>query len=282
MDAAPLSARSSCPCPVCGSAAGFWFAHPDADIHRCAACTHTFSRLDTVRRFEDYGEAYFAEDHKNWCACPNKALFTWIDRHLPPDASAVLDAGCGNGDFLRYLVHRHPATRLVGVDLSVPPPVDGVTMISGDLFSVDLGRPFDAVTSLAVIEHVPDPGAYVTRLVDLTSPGGTVIVMTLNADGVPYLVARAARRVGVTVASDRLYSTHHLHHFTTPSLRRVLEQHGLRVERVHHHGAPLGAIDLPAGGRLVRGALLAGVAASFALGWSMRRSFLQTMVCRRN
>ncbi len=42
------------------------------------------------------------------------------------------------------------------------------------------GKKFDIVVSLEVIEHVPDPHAFVATLVDLMAPGGVVIVSTIN------------------------------------------------------------------------------------------------------
>jgi 2-polyprenyl-3-methyl-5-hydroxy-6-metoxy-1,4-benzoquinol methylase len=267
-------------CPVCGARATFSFAHPDADIYRCPACSHTFSALDTLRVEETYDDRYYEATHRNWFANPNHALFAWIDAHIPSGATSVLDVGCGNGDFLRHLRARRPDARLVGVDLSPARGTEPFERVHADVMETDLPGTYDAVTSLAVIEHVPNVAAFTQRLHDLCRPGGSVVVMTLNADGLLYQSARAGRRLGVTIASDRLYSTHHLHHFTPASLRRVLERSGLVVTQTHHHNAPLRALDLPATGA-TRSALLAGVAVTFGAGKMLRRCYLQTMVCRR-
>ena len=53
------------------------------------------------------------------------------------------------------------------------------------------------------------------------------------------------------------------------------------VVRRHDHNAPLRAIDLPRTGRFVHGVLMARVAACLGLGMLMRRTYLQTLVCRR-
>jgi 2-polyprenyl-3-methyl-5-hydroxy-6-metoxy-1,4-benzoquinol methylase len=276
-----VSGSTDAPCPICGARTQLSFAHPDADIYRCDACTHTFSRLDTVRTFERYDQRYFEQTHKNWFEHPNHALFQWVDDRLPRDAASVVDVGCGNGDFLRFLRHRRADARLVGVDLSAPPDIEGVELVSGDLLTAPVRGPFDAVVTFAAIEHVTAPVPFAQRLVDLCKPGGTVVVMTLNANGVLYRAARTGRRLGVTVASDRLYSTHHLQHFTPASLRCLLERSGLDVVEVHHHNAPLEAMDLPGKSAVVHNVLLAGVAVSFGLGALTRSCYLQTMVCRR-
>jgi hypothetical protein len=140
---------------------------------------------------------------------------------------------------------------------------------------------FGAVTSLAAIEHVADVGTFAERLIQHCHADGSVVVMTLNGDSILYKAARGARRLGIRVASDRLYSSHHLHHFTARSLRRLMESVGLEVQAVHHHNAPMSALDLPASSRAVGLVLKVGVALSFAAGRLTRRCYLQTVVCRR-
>ena len=170
---------------------------------------------------------------------------------------------------------------MVGVDLSEPVATDGIEFVAGDLLSAPVRGPFDVVATFAAIEHVPDPLLFARRLVDLCRPGGVVLVMTLNANGMLYSSARLGHRLGVSVARDRLYSAHHLHHFTTASLRKLLERTGLDVVEVHHHNAPLKAMDIPGESAVVRNALLGGVAVAFMLGSVTRGCYLQTMICHR-
>jgi SAM-dependent methyltransferase len=189
--------------------------------------------------------------------------------------------GCGNGDFLKFLQQRRPQTvRFTGIDL-FPPTIDGIETIRGDLLKATVAEPFDAVVSLAVIEHAPNVRGFVERLFAACKPGGLTVIMTLDANGLLYSSARLARRAGITIASDRLYSSHHLHHFTTRSLCVLLELHGFRVLTVHHHNAPIQAMDVPAPNEAVRRVLLGGVAACFGAGRLTKRCYLQTIVSRR-
>ena len=272
---------SATACPICGQPANFSFAHPSADIFRCSACTHVYSRLDTVRELESYDASYYEDTHKRWFENPNYKLFSWIERRLPTSTGSVLDVGCGNGDFLRYVHARRPGVRLVGIDLSPESPSDAFEYLHGDVMSTEVSETFDVVTSLAVIEHVADVRAFARRIGSLCAPGGTVVIMTLNSAGILYLAAHAGRRLGVTIASDRLYDTHHLHHFTRRSLQEVLEQSGLVVDQVHHHNVPLRALDLPPTGSAARHTMMAGVAVAFGVGRLLDRCYLQTMICRR-
>ncbi len=279
--ASAAATQDAAACPICGQAARFWFTHPDVDIYRCPACTHAFSRLDTLRCFETYDEQYYQETHRNWFLNPNRALFRWIDSQLPADAAAILDVGCGNGDFLKHLATQRPGTRLVGIDLFEPAPIDGVELLHGDVLERPLEETFDAVVSLAVVEHVPAVLPFAQRMAQLCKPGGSVVMMTLNGDGLLYQSARLGRRLGLANASDRLYSSHHLHHFTPASLRGLLERAGLEVTSVHHHNAPMKSVDVPAPNAPTRAVLKSAVALCFAAGKLSGRCYLQTMVCRR-
>jgi 2-polyprenyl-3-methyl-5-hydroxy-6-metoxy-1,4-benzoquinol methylase len=269
-------------CPVCGKAAAPAYSHADAIIFRCPACTHAFSALDTLSHLEDYGPAYYEETHKNWFLHPNRDLFSLIAGQLEErGVNSVIDIGCGKGDFLRHIHLRIPGARLIGVDLSDNAPEPGITYWRGDILNAPIEEQFDAVVSLAVIEHVPDVQGFLRRLSDLCKPGGTIIVMTLNDGGLLYRTARLGKALGVSIAFDRVYDAHHLHHFTTRSLSRLIQGAGLRIDRVHHHNAPIAAMDIPAGNALAGVVLTWAVALVFAIGRMTQSCYLQTAIARK-
>lgn len=274
------STNKSASCPVCGAIATFAHKHPEATIYRCPSCTHAFTDPDSIESFEEYGEDYYEVIHKNWFENPNLPLFQWLTKSLGASAMSVIDVGCGRGDLLRYIQQTGLASRLVGVDLSERSSDDGIEYIRGDILTAGIDEQFDVVVSLAVIEHIPEVRAFARRLLELCRPGGRVIVMTLNDSGMLYRLGRLGKTLGISVAFDRLYSVHHLHHFTAGSLQRLLQEQGLQIEQVHHHNAPLKAIDLPVSNALSAAILKLGVAAAFAGGRLFESTYLQTVVAK--
>jgi 2-polyprenyl-3-methyl-5-hydroxy-6-metoxy-1,4-benzoquinol methylase len=265
-------------CSVCGGPAGFMAKHPEADLYRCRACTHCFSHPDSVEA-EPYAPEYFDEHHQRWFAHPNTALFASIARRLAKGAS-VLDVGCGRGDFLKYLRRTRPDLKLTGIDLSRNDPVPGITFLQGDFLTTPIPEHFDAVVSLAVIEHFVDVQAFAVRLKQLVKPGGSVTVMTLNESSLVFALARTGKRIGVSLAFDRLYSRHHLHHFTRNSLRALMEGYGFEIESEVTHNAPLAAIDIPMPNRMVNAILRSGMWVLCQVGNATDRAYLQTVSCR--
>lgn len=144
--------------------------------------------------------------------------------------------------------------------------------------SCDLGRRFDAVTSLASIEHVQDVRGFVRRLCELCAPGGLVVIMTLNERSILYETAKALSRIGIGGPFARLYDKHHINHFNVSSLRRLVERQGLSIVTTLRHNAPLRAIDFPASSPLADLVLRAGVWGTFALGTLTGKTYLQTVI----
>lgn len=244
--------------------------HPDSDLYRCASCTHAFG---FPRKHETYEDDYYEVEHRRWFEHPNTALFARIAESLPRD-STVLDVGCGKGDFLRYLHAQRPDLKLTGIDLTENEDTDGIKYLCGDIMTVDPGK-FDAAVSLAVIEHIPDVVEFVQRLYSFVRPGGVVAVMTVNEASLLYRLARATRPVA-PITYSRLYSAHHVHHFTRRSLESLLGSHS-QIERSWTHNMPLAAIDIPASG-LAGSALRVGMGGVCVMGDLTRTAYLQTVV----
>ena len=99
---------------------------------------------------------------------------------------SVLDAGCGEGYGAALLAQ--VAGRVVGADRPEAATVAAlrhqgqrIEFRGLDLGDLDvLGEEFDLVVSFQVIEHLPDPEAFLRGLVERVKPGGELIVTTPN------------------------------------------------------------------------------------------------------
>jgi SAM-dependent methyltransferase len=272
--------RVSPRCPICDSQGLPQPLHPDADIYRCVECKHCYTDTASISVPETYSAEYFEDTHRNWFSNPNVTLFELVRRDAALYGShlSVLDVGCGRGDLLHHLHREEPDWQLTGLDLSPNVSEPGIRFIQGDIFELPATVTYDVVTSLLVIEHIADVKGFVDALRKLGRPGGRLIITTNNEQGILYAVARALRRLGRAAAYDRLYSRHHVNHFSVATLKRLLKHQGFEEVRTIHHNIPIAAVDLPPAGPITRTLWRVGVRAAFVLGALSRRTFLQTVV----
>jgi 2-polyprenyl-6-hydroxyphenyl methylase / 3-demethylubiquinone-9 3-methyltransferase len=171
----------------------------------------------------------------------NPSRVGWITGHVArrfPGGIGlrVLDLGCGAGLASEALARR--GFDVLGVDAA--PDVIGaaadhargqglrLTYRVGTAEDVLAdGLRFPIVTALEVIEHVPDPMAFVRILAALVEPGGLLFVSTLNRTRRSFLVAK----LGAEYLLRWLpVGTHDWRKFVTPTeLAEMLHTAGLRV-----------------------------------------------------
>lgn len=121
-----------------------------------------------------------------------------VPRVAPPPWHRVLDVGCGEGLLTRRLAPG-ASGEVVGVDVSLEQvrraeaAADSPRLryVAGDVLAADLGAPFDLVTCIATLHHLP-LRAGLERLRALTAPGGTLVVVGLANPSSPGDLAMGA------------------------------------------------------------------------------------------
>lgn len=164
-----------------------------------------------------------------------------IDAHWGGDPASfkplagrtALDAGCGAGLLAEPLARMGAA--VTGVDAAPENIAVAKHHAEGQGLAIDYragsvadldGTAFDLVTSLEVIEHVSDPGAFIAGLAGALAPGGLMILSTPNRT--------AASRLALITIGERFggipRGTHDWGRFLTPDeLTGLVEAAGLRV-----------------------------------------------------
>jgi histidinol-phosphate phosphatase family protein len=144
----------------------------------------------------------------------------------------LLDIGSGPGDLLAAVAQQRPEAELVGIELSAEgvrhasAQVPRATFHQHDLLGPEpppaelLGWAEVAVCS-EVLEHVDEPGRFLQVATELMAPGGALVITVPG---------------GPRTAFDRHIG--HRRHYRPASLRHLLDQTGLRVERVSGVGFP--------------------------------------------
>ena len=267
-------------CTVCDSEAVVF--DPEMNLYRCDRCGHTFTKLPQDAR-EKFGAEYYEDSHKNWFDHPNIPLFARaaaaVEKYRGAQAVALLDVGCGRGDFLKWLHAKRPNWKLTGLDLS-PNDLGDIPFIQGDVFDAQLKDKYDVITMFSLIAHLEDNRPFFARMRTLLNDGGILVINTFNTDSLIFRIARTLKKFGLVSPFQRLYSHHHLQHYSKKSIREVLVRSGFEIVEHQCHNYPVQAVDVPRSNKLVESLFRGFAGLIFLVSDPIGLGVEHTVVCR--
>lgn len=129
----------------------------------------------------------------------NPVRTRFVAERAPLAGARVLDVGCGGGLLCEALARA--GARVSGIDLA-PGMIEVARLhaseqaleidyrvASAESLAATAAGSFDIVTSMEMLEHVPDPRQMTATLAQLVRPGGQVFLSTLNRNLKSFLLA---------------------------------------------------------------------------------------------
>jgi SAM-dependent methyltransferase len=238
--------RRDISCNLCGSSEHKPFCPENGrGLVQCPDCglVYVGRRPDPKELYALYGETYFHNDDSGVVGYSNylkdepniRKTFAGrlkrIERWIKP--GKMLDVGCAVGFFLDEAKKR--GWQVSGLDVSAfavqyVQERFGFDARHGSLVDQDYPEgAFDLITMWDVIEHVPDPKAYVQQAARLLRSGGVFALATPDVDSIP------ARLTGKRWVGYKL-SEEHVYYFSVTTLKRMLDEAGFDIVDVRHVG----------------------------------------------
>lgn len=213
---------------------------------QCDNCGLVFvaEQADPQELYALYGETYFQNTesgevgYTNYIADETNIRQTARKRfaHIEGFGSSkgrMIDVGCAMGFFIDEAAKR--GWQVEGLDISqfatnYVQQRFGHHAHNGSLLELDLStNAYDLVTMWDVIEHVPDPQAYLKRVAELLKTGGLLELATPDVGSLP------ARLTGKQWIGYKL-SDEHVYYFSVKTLKTMLDKAGFDVLHVRHVG----------------------------------------------
>lgn len=133
----------------------------------------------------------------------NPLRLNFIDEIAHLSGKRVLDVGCGGGILSESMARR--GALVTGIDMGET-PINVAKLHSleagieidyrqvnaealADHYAGAEEKPFDVITCLEMLEHVPDPGSVINACDSLLKPGGHLFLSTINRNPKAYLFA---------------------------------------------------------------------------------------------
>jgi 2-polyprenyl-3-methyl-5-hydroxy-6-metoxy-1,4-benzoquinol methylase len=234
-------------CPVCENqtfrpfltCTDYTVSKKEFTIVECASCGFKFTNPRPLE--SDLGAYYQSEDyisHSNTRKGLISKLYQFVRNHtlkgklklinrLNRGPGAILDIGCGTGEFLN--VCSRSGWNTIGIE-----PDPGARKYGSEEYKLDVREEealkglqeglYDIISMWHVLEHVPRLNERIAQIKRLLKPNGHIII------AVPNCSSKDALKYGRYWAAWDV--PRHLYHFTPRDLRALVGKHGMKLVQV--------------------------------------------------
>jgi 2-polyprenyl-3-methyl-5-hydroxy-6-metoxy-1,4-benzoquinol methylase len=142
--------------------------------------TEVTAELDHYPK-DAYAKLYELEADSFWFRNRNKLIMKALAKNFP-DATSLLDIGCGTGFVLSGIAAANPKLRLVGSDLHhealgyAKERLPGVTLLQMDAGNIPYFEEFDVICAFDVLEHIPHDEVALRQIHQALNRGGAVMI----------------------------------------------------------------------------------------------------------
>jgi len=152
----------------------------------------------------------------------------------------LIEIGCHTGYSLLYVSDRNFAEKLIGIDITISESLqnlqnDRLTFIESNAnnrFPLD-DKSVDAVVAMMVMEHVFDPFHFCSEISRILTTGGILFLNVPLITAFKHRLALLLGQMPVTSTQKwfemREWDGGHLHYFTIPLLRNLLELYNIEI-----------------------------------------------------
>lgn len=177
--------------------------------------------MGTGRRYTD---SLYRVDNPDWHRSDSPWKARQISQALTDQVGSICEVGCGAGGILRALHDGMPAARFVGYEIA-PDALRLAAPLATERLEFRLrdaaqdAQHFDVMLVIDVIEHVPDPIAFLAALRHKADLAIFHIPLELSAQS----VMRSDKLL------DRRRTAGHIHFFTPETAAATVEEAGYRI-----------------------------------------------------
>jgi SAM-dependent methyltransferase len=210
------------------------------DIIDCSECgfVHITPIPSDEKLSEIYKEEYYTEEKPcfidyqkedmQWWTSVYNDRYDFFESVLESGRRHILDIGCGPGYFLKRGVER--GWDCFGVEPSRAAAEHakqlGLDVVNSMLADAGLTESsFDAIHCSEVLEHIPNPLAFLVKASELLKDGGVICCVVPN----DYNPIQDILREKLDYKPYWLAPPHHINYFTPDTMARILEKAGFEV-----------------------------------------------------